>query len=141
MKTTHLKPPAPEWLLVDAEGQNLGRLAARVATFLRGKHRPTYSPQQLCGDHVIIVNVEKLTFEASKLRRKMYFHHTGYLGSLRRTPLSKMNEEKPEFVLEHAISGMLPKNRLRNQMIKRLHILRGTEHPYAAQKPVPTLLT
>lgn len=141
MKTTHLRPPAPQWLLLNADGANLGRLAARAALFLRGKHRPIYSPHQLCGDHVVVVNVDKLSFEPSKLRRKTYVHHTGFLGSLRRTRLSTMIREKPEFVLAHAVSGMLPKNRLRPRMLRRLHIHRGAEHPYSAQKPVPTPLS
>ena len=140
MKTSIVPAPAPLWHLVDAEGQTLGRMAARVAMVLRGKHRPGFSPHQLCGDHVVIVNAAKLAFQPSKFRRKTYIDHTGYPGGLYRTPLKKMMEDKPEEVIIRAIRGMLPYNRLKPLMLKRLHVYKDDKHAYDAQKPVPLTL-
>ncbi|MDO8648627.1 MAG: 50S ribosomal protein L13 [Candidatus Peregrinibacteria bacterium] len=137
MKTTVVPPPVPEWFIVDADGKNLGHITSRIAHVLRGKHLPTYSPHQLCGAHVIVVNAEKLTFQAAKLRRKIYYHHTGYPGSIRATPLKKMYSEHPKEVIVRAVKGMLANTRLRPRMLKRLHVFEGGEHKYAAQKPVP----
>ncbi len=137
MKTSTLPPAAPQWLLVDAEGQNLGRLAAKVAHILRGKHRRAFAPHQLCGDQVIVLNASKLAFHPRKYLRKTYVDHTGYPGHLRRTSLRAMMEVRPTQVVERAVRGMLPKNRLRPQMLKRLHVFPGAEHPHAAQQPVP----
>jgi len=136
MKTSHVPAPAPLWHLVDAEGKTLGRLAAKVAMVLRGKHRATFSPHMLCGDHVVIVNAAKLAFHVSKYRRKSYVDHSGFMGGLTRTPLKKMMEEKPEEVIIRAIRGMLPYNRLKPLMLKRLHVYKDDQHAYAAQKPV-----
>lgn len=135
MKTTTVPVTAPEWLLIDATGVSFGRLAAQVAHIIRGKHKPSFSPHQLCGDHVIVINVEKLGITPEKKGRKVYFDHTGFLGSGTRTPLGKMMEKHPERVIEKAVYGMLPRNRLRLQMMKRLHVFVGAEHPYAPQKP------
>ncbi len=137
MKTTTTPVSAPKWHLVDADGQTIGFIASKVSHVLRGKHRPTFSPHQLCGDHVIIINIEKLAVSPEKGRRKTYFHHTGYLGHSRIKSLAKMMEETPAKVMEMAVYGMLPKNRLRPQMLKRMHVIVGAEHKYAPQKPQP----
>ncbi len=136
MKTSTPKPQAPKWLLIDAEGQVLGRLASRVALLLRGKHKPAYSPHQACGDHVIIINAEKLSFTPAKFRRKTYYAHSGYLGHLKATPLQKMFEEAPAELITHSIRNMLPQNRLRPVSLKRLHVFTGATHTFEAQKPV-----
>jgi large subunit ribosomal protein L13 len=136
MKTSTIKPPAPTWYTVDAEGQVLGRIAAKIAKVLRGKHRPSFSPHQLCGDHIIVLNVEKLSITASKLRSKIYRHHTGFLGHMQERTLEQMLREDPRKVMDIAVKGMLAKTRLRPQMLKRLHVYVGTDHPYAPQKPV-----
>lgn len=137
MKTSTVKPAAPKWILVDAEGQNLGRLATQVATMLRGKNKPSFSPHQVCGDHVVVINAEKLAIHPVKLRRKTYKKHSGYLGHLKTTTLDDMMEKKPEEVIERAVKGMIPANRLRPQMLKMLHVYKGSEHAHTAQKPEP----
>jgi len=137
MKTTTVKAPVPLWLLLDAEGLTLGRVATRVAHVLRGKHRATFSPHQPCGDHVIIINAEKLAMSIAKGRRKTYYDHTGYPGSMTSKTLGKKFADSPEDLLSDAVSGMLPKNRLRPVLLKRLHVVKGPAHKYAAQKPVP----
>ncbi|MDD4628172.1 MAG: 50S ribosomal protein L13 [Candidatus Peribacteraceae bacterium] len=136
MKTSTPKPQAPKWLLVDAAGQSLGHLAAKVATILRGKHRPDYSMHQISGDHVVVINAGKLEFSQAKLRRKTYYKHSGYLGHLKARPLARMAAERPTEVIKKAIYGMLPANRLRPVALKRLHIYAGAEHDHTAQKPV-----
>jgi large subunit ribosomal protein L13 len=141
MKTSTIPPADPKWLIVDAAGQSIGRMSAKIAHVLRGKHRPSYSPHQLCGDHVIVINAAKLDVTPSKGRRKTYVHHTGYLGHIHFKSLTKMMEEKPETVIEKAVFGMLPRNRLRNRMLERLHVFADDKHKYAAQKPEPFDLT
>ena len=141
MKTTTVKEPAMKWVLIDAEGQNLGRLAARVAMLLRGKHRAEFSPHMICGDHVVIINAAKLNFHPTKLRRKQYVRHSGYLGHLRTTSLESMMEKKPTEVIERAVKGMLPSNRLRPTMLKRLHVFADAEHTHTAQQPEALTLT
>ena len=135
MKTSTIPAGKPQWLLIDANGKNLGRLAVQAATLLRGKHRPTYSPHQLCGDHVIIINAGKLALPPKKGLRKTYYRHTGRVGNLQVTRLDEMMEKRPTEVIERAVKGMLPTNRLRVQMLKRLHVFAEGEHPYEAQKP------
>jgi len=137
MKTSTPKPPAPQWVLIDAEGQNLGRLSAQIATILRGKHRPEFTPHQICGDHIVVVNAAKLHFHPTKYRRKEYFRHTGYFGHLKKRSLTEMMERKPTEVITKAVRGMLPANRLRKDMLKRLHVFAESEHPHEAQQPVP----
>lgn len=137
MKTTTLPAPVPLWHLIDATGLTIGAISAKAAHVLRGKHRPSYSPHQLCGDHIVVINAAKMHVTPAKGRRKSYFHHTGYLGHTHVTSLATMMEKKPEEVIEKAVYGMLPKNRLRPQMLKRLHVYAGAEHKYAAQKPIP----
>ena len=135
MKTTTLKPAAPEWIIIDAEGQNLGRLATKVATILRGKHKPSFSPHQLCGAQVIVINAQKLYFHPTKHRRKIYVKHSGYLGHLKTFSLQSMIDKKPTAMVELAVKGMLPKNRLSRQMLKRLHVYADAEHNHEAQQP------
>lgn len=135
MKTSTIPVSAPSWFVLDAEGLRIGTVASKVATVLRGKHKPQFSPHQLCGDHVIIMNAAKLSIPPEKDHRKVYYDHTGYPGGLRRTSLGKMMQEKPAYVLERAIKGMLPKNRLRAEILKRLHVFADTDHPYAPQQP------
>lgn len=132
---------APLWVLIDAKGQSLGRVASRTAMVLRGKHRPTFSPQSLCGDQVIIINVADLSIPQGKFRRKEYVRHTGYPGNLRRTPLRAAFAKSPVWVMEHAVKGMLPANRLRTRFLQRLHVFPGSEHPHAAQQPVAIQLS
>lgn len=140
MKTSTIPVTAPSWYTVDASDQTLGKVAALVAHRLRGKHKPSFSPHQLCGDQIIVLNVEKIAIHPKKMRGKKYIRHSGYLGHISVRTLEKMMEDKPEEVMRKAVYGMLPRNRLRLQMLKRVHILRGSEHRYAAQKPVPLTL-
>lgn len=137
MKTSTVKPAAPQWILVDAEEQTLGRIATKIATMLRGKNKATFSPHQICGDCVVVINAEKLSFTARKMAQKQYRRHSGYIGHLKTTNLGTMMEKKPEEVIKLAVKGMLPANRLRPELLKRLHIYKGSEHPHTAQKPVP----
>lgn len=134
MKTSTPKQ-APLWVLIDARGQSLGRVAAKVAMVLRGKHRPTFSPQSLCGDQVIIINVADISIPPGKFRRKEYVRHTGYPGNLRHISLYAAFTKSPAWVMEHAVKGMLPANRLRPSLLRRLHVFHGSDHPHAAQKP------
>lgn len=124
-----------KWFIVDAEGKTLGRLASEVAKILRGKHKPIYTPHVDTGDHVIIVNAEKVVLTGKKLDQKMYRRHSGYPGGLKEIPYRRFMAEKPEKAVYEAIRGMLPHNRLGRKMIKKLRVYRGTEHPHQAQKP------
>ncbi|HID96029.1 MAG TPA: 50S ribosomal protein L13 [Candidatus Latescibacteria bacterium] len=126
-----------KWFLVDAEGKILGRLATRVAHILRGKHKPIYSPHLDVGDHVVIINADKIRLTGRKVNQKEYYRHTGYPGGLKVTYLSKLLAEKPERVVERAIRGMLPHNRLGRKMFKKLKVYAGAEHPHLAQRPEP----
>lgn len=136
MKTTTVPVSAPKWYLLDAEGQSIGKVAVKAATLLRGKHKASYSPHQLCGDQVVIINAAKLALPPKKGLRKTYHRHTGFPGNMKHTTLTQMIEKDPEYVVLHAVTGMLEANRLRQQMMRRLHIFAEGEHPYAAQKPV-----
>ena len=124
-----------KWYVVDAEGKTLGRLAAEVAKVLRGKHKPTFTPHADTGDHVIVVNAEKVRVTGKKLLQKEYFRHSGYQGGSRFTTLAMMLEKHPERVIEMAVKGMLPKNKLGAQQYRKLNVYAGAEHPHAAQKP------
>jgi large subunit ribosomal protein L13 len=126
-----------EWYVVDAEGQTLGRLASRIAPILKGKHKPTYTPHLDCGDFVIIVNAEKVRVTGRKLDQKYYHHHSGYPGGLKSTSLRDQLGRYPERVLEAAVRGMLPKNKLGRRMIKKLKVYAGDTHPHQAQQPRP----
>lgn len=124
-----------KWFVVDAEGKTLGRLAVEVAKILRGKHKPTFTPHVDTGDHVIVVNADKVVFTGKKLTQKTYFRHSGYAGGTTFTTAGKMLAEKPERVVELAVKGMLPKNRLGRQMFRKLNVYSGPNHPHAAQQP------
>jgi len=126
-----------EWYVVDATGQTLGRLASQVAHILRGKHKPIYSPSVDAGDHVIIVNAEKIHVTGRKLDQKIYYRYTGYPGGLREITLRNLLQKHPTRVIEHAVRGMLPKNRLGRRMFKKLKVYAGPDHPHAAQQPSP----
>jgi large subunit ribosomal protein L13 len=123
------------WFLVDAEGQVLGRLATRIATILRGKHKPIFARHLDVGDHVVVVNAEKIHLTGRKRQDKMYRWHTGYIGGLREVRADTMLRTHPERVIEWAVQGMLPKNRLGRAMAKKLKVYRGTNHPHQAQQP------
>jgi large subunit ribosomal protein L13 len=137
MKTSTIPVSAPKWHVIDAEGQAIGRIAARAAHVLRGKHRVTFSAHQLCGDHVVVINISKMAINPSKLLQKEYFSHSGYMGHTKSVPLQRMLETHPDRVIMKAVQGMLPKNRLRAQMLKRVHVFTGSEHTHEAQKPTP----
>lgn len=138
MKTTFMANPATidrKWYVIDAEGKTLGRLAAEVAKLLRGKHKPTFTPHVDTGDHVIIVNADKVHLTGKKLAQKTYFRHSGYPGGTTFTTAGKLLADKPERLIEIAVKGMLPKNTLGRQMYSKLKVYRGADHPHAAQKP------
>lgn len=124
-----------KWLLVDAEGQTLGRLAARVAMVLRGKHKPSFTPHADTGDNVIIINAEKVTVTGNKENTKEYVRHTNYPGGQRFTSYARMMAQHPERILEKAVKGMLPKNKLGREVYRNVYIYAGTEHPHEGQKP------
>lgn len=125
-----------DWLLVDADGKTLGRLAAEIATRLRGKHKPEYTPHVDTGDYVVVVNAEKIAVTGKKLSDKMYYRHTGYVGNLKSASLQEMLDKKPEEVIHLAVKGMLPRGPLGRAMRTKLKVYAGTEHPHAAQQPV-----
>jgi len=137
MSTYNVSEPSiqREWLLVDAENMILGRLASEIASILRGKRKPIYSPHLDTGDHVIVVNASRIRLTGKKPEKKRYFRHTMYPGGVRWTPFGEMLEDKPTEVIRLAVKGMLPKNRLGRAMIKKLKIYAGPEHPHEAQMP------
>lgn len=126
-----------DWVIVDASDKVLGRLASQIAQRLRGKHKPEFAPHMDAGDFVVVVNAEKVQVTGRKLDQKMYYRHSGWIGGLKETVLKDMMASKPEQVLIKAVKGMLPKNRLGRQMLKKLKVYSGTEHPHAAQQPKP----
>ncbi len=125
------------WWVVDAEGQNLGRLATRIATILRGKHKPTYSPHLDVGDYVIVINCEKIAVTGNKLNDKVYYRHSQYPGGLKQVTLGDQLDKFPERVIEAAVRGMLPKNALGRKMFRKLKVHAGPTHPHEAQQPKP----
>ena len=129
-----------KWFVVDAEGKVLGRLATRIATILRGKHKPLFTPHLDVGDHVVVLNAEKVHLTGRKLQNKQYRWHTGYIGGLREVSAEKMLKTHPERMIEWAVQGMLPKGRLGRAMARKLKVYKGAEHPHAAQKPEPLAL-
>lgn len=137
MKSYIAKPHEVErkWYVVDAEGKTLGRMASEVASVLRGKHKPTYTPHVDTGDFVIIINADKVVLTGKKLDQKMFRWHTGYIGHMRERTYRQMMDTKPEKVVFEAVKGMLPHNSLGRQMVKKLRVYRGAEHNHAAQKP------
>jgi large subunit ribosomal protein L13 len=126
---------AKDWLVVDAADIPLGRLATQVATFLRGKHKPTFTAHLDMGDNVIVVNASRVKLTGNKLDTKVYLHHTGYMGGQRATPLRRLMDTKPEDVIMRAVKGMLPKTRLGRKQLTNLRVYAGAEHPHAAQQP------
>jgi large subunit ribosomal protein L13 len=136
-KTHFFKPEEVDrkWFVVDANGKNLGRLASRVAHILRGKHKPTFTPNFDLGDHVIVLNAEKVALSPKRVELKEYFHSTMYPGGARFESFKEMIAVKPEWVFERAVKGMLPHNRLGRKMLKKLKVYRGESHPHAAQEP------
>jgi large subunit ribosomal protein L13 len=125
-----------DWLVFDAEDKVLGRLAARVAHRLRGKHKPEYTPHVDTGDYIIIVNADKIRVTGNKRQDKMYYRHSGYPGGLKSTNFEKLIEKSPEKVIELAVKGMLPKNPLGRAMFRKLKVYAGAQHPHAAQQPI-----
>ena len=136
MSTTLAKPAQIErkWYVIDAAGKPLGRVAAQAAVLLRGKNKPTYAPHADSGNHVIIINADKIALTGNKMGKELY-SHSGRPGGLRRDSYAELLEKNPERIIKNAVKGMLPKNRLAKVQLDRLHIICGTEHPYAGQKP------
>lgn len=126
-----------KWRVVDAEGKTLGRLASEIAMTIRGKRKPTFTPNADTGDFVVVVNADKVALTGKRAELKYYLRHSGYPGGQRRTTIKEVFEKKPEFVVRHAVWGMLPKNRLGRKLIKKLKVYASPEHPHAAQKPEP----
>jgi large subunit ribosomal protein L13 len=126
-----------DWYLVDATNKTLGRLATEVAHRLRGKHKPEFTPHMDTGDHIVVVNAEKIHVTGNKLSDKIYYHHTGYIGNLKSISLEKQLQQHPERVIQAAVKGMLPKRSLGRAMYMKLHVYAGPEHPHAAQQPKP----
>lgn len=137
MKTYSARPGDIErrWLVVDAQGQTLGRLATHIATALRGKHKPMYTPHMDTGDHVVVINAREVVLTGTKPELKRYFHHTLYPGGARWTSYRDMMDTHPERVIEHAVRGMLPKTKLGRAVFKKLKVYPGADHPHAAQQP------
>ena len=137
MRTYMAKPEEVQrkWYLVDAQDKTLGRLATEVARILRGKHKPTFTPHIDTGDHVIVVNAEKVKVTGNKFEDKKYYHHTGYPGGLKTTSFAALIRSKPERVIEKAVWGMIPHNRLGRSVIKKLRVYRGPNHPHTGQNP------
>jgi len=126
-----------KWFVIDAEGEVLGRMCTQVATILRGKHKACYTPHVDCGDNVIIINADKVRMTGAKWDQKEYLSYSGYPGGLKRTSAKEMKAKKPTFIIENAVKGMLPKNRLGRAMIKKLFVYAGAEHKHEAQQPEP----
>lgn len=139
MKTFSAKPAEVkrQWYVIDAEGKPLGRLASECARILRGKHKPEYTPHVDTGDYIVVVNADKVAVTGNKATDKMYHHHTGYIGNLKSVSFEKMQEKSPGRVIQLAVKGMLPKNALGREMIRKLKIYSGTDHRHAAQTPQP----
>ena len=137
MKTFMLRKEdvSTKWFLIDAKGQNLGRVATKAAHILRGKHKVTFTPHVNCGDAVIIINAKEVSLTGDKLNKKIYYNHSGYPGGLRERTAKTMKEQYPVEMLERAIKGMLPKNRLGRQMFKKLYVYERDNHMHEAQKP------
>ncbi|MDI6870732.1 MAG: 50S ribosomal protein L13 [Bacillota bacterium] len=140
MKTTYLAKPSEvqrKWYVVDAEGKALGRLAAQVAAILRGKHKPTFTPSVDTGDHVVVINADKVRLTGRKATQEMVYSHSQYPGGLKAVPIGEMLAKQPVKLVERAVRGMLPHNRLGRAMFKKLKVYAGPDHPHAAQGPEP----
>ena len=137
MKTYSAKPESVkrDWYVVDATGKTLGRLATEVATRLRGKHKPEFTPHVDTGDYIVVINADKVTVTGKKTTDKIYYSHTGYPGGLKQANFATLQAEKPEMIIEKAIKGMLPRNPLGRAMFRKLKVYAGTEHPHTAQQP------
>jgi len=125
-----------DWYVIDATDKVLGRLSTEIADMLRGKNKPCYTPHVDTGDHVVVINAEKIKVTGNKYEDKMYHRHSGYIGNLKSINFEKLQSKKPERIIENAVKGMMPKNRLGNSMIKKLHVYKGSEHNHHAQKPI-----
>lgn len=134
-KSANKQTVEKEWLLIDAENEILGRLASKVANILRGKNKPSYTPHVDCGDYVVIINADKIQLSGNKWEAKTYVHHTGYPGGQRSTTANELMAKKPFAMVEKAVKGMLPKNRLGAQMFRNMHVYAGAEHPHTGQSP------
>jgi large subunit ribosomal protein L13 len=139
MTTVSAKPAEVrrDWFVVDAEGKTLGRLASEIASRLKGKHKPIFTPHVDTGDYIVVVNAEKIRVTGNKMKDKMYHHHTGYIGNLKSINLEKLLVKAPERVIETAVRGMLPRSPLGRSMMKKLKVYAGPEHQHAAQQPQP----
>lgn len=137
MKTQFAKKDevARKWYVVDAKDEVLGRLATKIATYIRGKNKPIFTPNVDTGDFVIVINADKVRVTGKKLTDKVYYHHSGYIGGIKARTVKELFEKKPEEIIEKAVWGMLPKNKLGRAMIKKLKVYRGSEHPHKAQAP------
>jgi len=124
------------WFVLDASGKTLGRFCAEIAKILRGKHKPSFTPNVDTGDGVIVINADKINVTGAKEAQKIYRYYTGHIGGLREVPYWSMKERKPDYIIRHAIKGMMPKSRLGKQQLRKLRIFAGEEHPYEAQKPI-----
>jgi large subunit ribosomal protein L13 len=142
MKTYHQKASEIQrnWLIVDADNQVLGRLATQLATLIRGKHKPTYTPSMDGGDFVVVVNAEKIRVTGDKANQKIYYRHSNYPGGLKKTPYKIMLQKHPERIIRMAVKGMLPRNRLSRHMLLKLKVYAGPNHPHTAQSPLPYAL-
>jgi large subunit ribosomal protein L13 len=139
MRTFVTKPREVErqWFVIDAEGQTLGRLSSKIATLLRGKHKPIYSPSVDCGDYVVVINADKIHVTGQRMDQKVYYRHSGYMGGLKEITLRRQMETRPERVIQAAVRGMLPKNALGRKIIRKLKVYAGPGHPHEAQQPQP----
>lgn len=138
MKTTLAKiGEEKKWYIVDAEGETLGRLSVKIANVLRGKHKPIYTPHIDAGDYVVVINADKVKLTGKKEERKQYMFFSGWRGNEKYRNVAAMRERKPAFIIEHAVKGMLPKNKIARHMLDKLKVYAGTEHPHEAQQPLP----
>lgn len=139
MTTKSTKPAevTRDWYLVDATGKTLGRLASEIARRLRGKHKAEYTPHVDTGDYIVVVNAEKIHVTGNKMKKKLYHHHTGFIGGIKTASLEKVLQTNPERVIEKAVKGMMPRGPLGREMYSKLKVYAGTEHKHAAQQPVP----
>ena len=139
MKTVSAKKESVtrEWYVVDATGKTLGRLSTEIANRLRGKHKPEFTPHVDTGDYIVVVNAEKVKVTGNKTTDKVYHHHTGYPGGIKSIPFDQLIDKAPERIIEKAVKGMMPKNKLSRSMMTKLKIYAGSEHPHSAQRPTP----
>jgi large subunit ribosomal protein L13 len=139
MKTFSAKPQdvRRDWYLVDATGKTLGRLSTEIARRLRGKHKPEFTPHVNTGDYIVVVNADKIRVTGNKMKDKMYYRYTGYVGNLKSMPLEKLMDQHPERAIQYAVKGMMPRNSLGRKMLSKLKVFAGPEHTHEAQQPIP----